>query len=360
MAGKFSWVKFRDCNIDDEFFLSLKGDYPEFVDWFKRKAIEGKEALVFSDENGIGAFICFKPHENENIGLTSGMLPEKDRFKISTLKISERYQGNRLGEGALGVALWQWQEEQNSEIYITVFDKHHSLIDLLNRFGFVKVGIKKDSLEGVYLRSRRNVDYSDPYKSFPFINPTVTKVGCIPIQYNWHDTLFPFSELRHTKQQAEEIAAANGITKIYIATPYSSLHHNVGDPVFIYRISDRTPKTFHSAITSVCTITDIEIVKQNGRNIMTYEDYIKRIGNKSVFSPEELRSIYMSKAKNIIAYELLYNSAFGSGCNVNQHTLQSNGLWFDMHPYLFAYSVEQFNSILKLGKKDPNEIVLRT
>ncbi len=43
MAGKFSLKKFGDINLNDEFFDSLKADYPGtenstgFVEWFEKK-----------------------------------------------------------------------------------------------------------------------------------------------------------------------------------------------------------------------------------------------------------------------------------------------------------------------------------
>lgn len=58
----------------------------------------------------------------------------------------------------------------------TVFDKHDLLIAQLTKFGFIKVGYNPNG-EGVYLRSRSSVDYSDPYKSFPFINPDFQNAG---------------------------------------------------------------------------------------------------------------------------------------------------------------------------------------
>ena len=53
MAGKFERKPFSEINLDDPFFDSLKADYPGseastgFVEWFHRKAAEGKKALVF-------------------------------------------------------------------------------------------------------------------------------------------------------------------------------------------------------------------------------------------------------------------------------------------------------------------------
>lgn len=60
MAGKFSLRKFSKC-LNDPFFDSLKSDYPGnasstgFSVWFAKKAQEGRTALVFNDEQGLGA-----------------------------------------------------------------------------------------------------------------------------------------------------------------------------------------------------------------------------------------------------------------------------------------------------------------
>ena len=103
MAGKFSLRKFSDINLADHFFDSLKADYPgtdsspSFITWFNKKAGEGRTALIFDDEEGLGAFISLKA-EIEEIKLQGGNLPIKQRTKISTLRIAERYRGQRLGE----------------------------------------------------------------------------------------------------------------------------------------------------------------------------------------------------------------------------------------------------------------------
>ena len=67
MAGIFSLRKFSDIDLSDPFFESLKSDYQgsektaEFNTWFNNKAREGRTALVFDDDEGLGAFIAIKP-----------------------------------------------------------------------------------------------------------------------------------------------------------------------------------------------------------------------------------------------------------------------------------------------------------
>ena len=186
MAGKFKLKQFGDINLNDPFFDSLKADYPGsenstgFVEWFRKKAEDRRTALVFEDEDGVGAFLGLKP-EAEGIVLTDRTLPSIQRMKISTIKISERYRGQRIGEGAVGMALWKWQQAAHDEIYVTVFDKHADLIALFEKYGFNHIGYNRNG-ERVYLRSRKAIDFSDPFKAFPFISSSVNKASYIFIE----------------------------------------------------------------------------------------------------------------------------------------------------------------------------------
>ena len=108
MSIRFHIQEFSSIDANDIFFDTLKDDYPEFPQWFQKKAESGATALVFSDDDGLGAFVYLKS-EIEEIELVEQTLPPTQRKKIGTLKLADRYQGQRLGEGALGLALWNWR-----------------------------------------------------------------------------------------------------------------------------------------------------------------------------------------------------------------------------------------------------------
>lgn len=357
MAGKFQWKMFREVDLNDSFFNSLKKDYNEFVDWFTRKSDEGEETLVFNDEVGIGAFLYLK-EEDEPIELVNNTLSSCKRMKIGTLRLSERQRGIRLGEGALGVALWKWQEKQVEEIYVTVFESHDDLISLFIRFGFKYVGHNKRG-EQVYIKSRKNIDYSNPYTSFPFISPKFNKAGIIPVMESFHDRLFPYSEIMGNKKQIEEVTAGNGITKVYIGTPWTTMHYEVGEPVGIYRIYEgQSGATHKSVVTSFGTITNIITIRSNRKYKISLDEFIKMAGNKTVFNLEELKKIYYNdKGKNIVMIELIYNGFFGKGHNVNHNTLKSNGL-FPCHPYSIDYSKDDFIRILEMGDTNVQNVII--
>ncbi|MDR2944344.1 MAG: hypothetical protein LBU81_04580 [Methanosarcinales archaeon] len=354
MAGKFQWYKFSDVNLSDSFFDSLKEDYQEFSEWFMKKSEADENAMVFYDDEGIGAFVYLK-EENEPIELETSELPARPRIKIGTLRLAERFRGQRLGEGALGVSLWRWQETKKEEIYVTVFEKHESLVSLFKRFGFKKVGINSRG-ESIYLKSRQDISYSNPYISFPFISPNFKKAGLIPIYDSYHDKLFPYSELKGAKTEIEEETAGNGITKIYIATPFSSMHYYVGEPVGIYRIFSGPKKQFKSVLTSYCTITKIDVVKDQNHPIITATEFIKMAGNKTIYTPETLLRIY-DQNRNVVMIEMVYNGYFGQGHNINYKELSDNGL-FSTYPYNLIYSPEEFIQILEMGDVDVQNVII--
>lgn len=364
MAGKFVRKSFADINLDDPFFDSLKADYPGsatstgFIDWFHKKARQGECALVFEDDQGVGAFVKLKPGEVEEIKLKDGSsLPSIDRLKISTIKIDERYRNQRIGEGAIGLTLWQWRDLGANEIYVTVFEKQAPLISLLEKYGFVYVG---DNLNGerVYIKDRRKLDFSDPCKSFPFLSDSLEHAGCLAIDMEYHDTMFASSELANTLQERVDISVANGLKKVYLGSPYS-LGFRVGEPVFIYRkyTGDQGKPGYKSCITSYCIATRIEKVKVAGQANMTYEEFRRAVGNKSVFDEQQLRTKY-DTLTNLTLIELLYVGYFGAGNNVNWAWLKDNGCWPGTHPMNFRYSREQIDAILQRGNVDVENVII--
>ncbi|EMW5402140.1 hypothetical protein [Enterococcus faecalis] len=354
MAGKFKWVNFSEVNLNDCFFDSLKQDYQEFPVWFQRKASEGEKALVFQDMNGIGAFIYLK-EEEEAIELKGSTRPSIKRIKIGTLKLSEEYRNQRLGEGAIGVALWKWQESRAQEIYVTVFKKHDVLVKLLESFGFVNIG-ENSRGELVYLKNRNNINYSTPKMSFPFVNPYFYKAGLLPIIDQYHDKLLPYSELKGNHNEIEEITAGNGVTKVFIASPYTPIEYSINSPLFIYRIHNGEQKTYKSVVTSFGMVSNVKEIKRNKVSYETLEVFLKLVGNKTVFSESELVNLYNTKP-NLVVLEFLYNGYFGKGNNINHYTLQKNNL-FNTYPYKVQYTLDEFKYILNLGKVDVSNVII--
>ncbi len=363
MGGKFIFKKFSEINLDDPFFDSLKKDYPANTDnigferWFEKKSHVGSTALVFDDEEGLGAFICLKD-ENEPIVMIERTLPALPRIKISTLCLAERYRGLRLGEGAIGLILWKWQKSRAQEIYVTVFEKQNMLIGNLERFGFQLSGHNKNG-ECIYIKSRIGVIYDDPYRAFPFINSAFQNAGYLVVDDVYHDTLFPYSELKNTLQEQVALSVANGLTKIYIGSPTSPPPYQIGEPILIYRKYTGTSgqKGYKSCITSFCVVTNVIVAKANNNCKISFDELLKLIGNKSVFDENEILDKYNNE-RTLFIIEMLYYGFFGAGNNVNWAWLKNNGYWPNSYPTITRLKPEQFNAILKEGNIDVSNVII--
>lgn len=66
---------------------------------------------------------------------------------------------------------------------------------------------------------------------------------------------------------------------------------------------------------------------------MTFDDLLRKIGNKSVFYAEEVKTRY-DNDKNVVVVEMLYYGYFGEGNNINMDWLDTNGYWIAMVAYI--------------------------
>lgn len=355
MAGDFKWVKFSDIDLHDVFFDSLKAEYEEFSDWYQRKSSSGAQALVSKDEQGVTSFLYLK-EESEEILLSDGNLPPTQRIKIGTFKIDQRLTGIRQGEGTLGIALWNWQKSMAKEIYVTVFPKQVLLINMLRKFGFKHVGDNPRG-EWVFIKSRDQIDFSTPYSSFPFIDSSFSEACLLPIEDEYHDKLFPYSELYRNELDVEAVTAGNGVSKVFIGFPAGMVFYASRSPLLVYRkYNGSGKKTYNSVITSFCTVTRVLTVKSNGIALLDIDSFLAQAGNKAIFSTDELVRLYEIKS-SLVLIEMVYNGFLGKGNNVNHHWLNENGL-MPAHPYQVRYSPAQFARILEKGKVNVQNVII--
>lgn len=239
-----------------------------------------------------------------------------------------------------------------------MFDKHASLIIQLKRFGFCLAGYNLNG-ESVYKKSRLDVSDEDPYKAFPFISPAFQHAGYLIVDDVYHDTLFPYSELKNTLQEQVALSVANGLTKIYVGSPASRLPYRVGEPVLIYCKYTGTTgsKGYKSCITSYCVVTNVIVAKENNRIKLSLDALLQRIGNKSIFDESNIRHKYHEE-QTLVVVEMLYCGFFGAGNNVNWVWLKNNGLWPDGYPTTARLTPEQFKTILKEGNVDVSNVII--
>jgi hypothetical protein len=131
----------RNLNLEDPIFDTLKRDYPEFQDWFKKISDEGRDSWVYyRNDGGIGALLLYKV-EDEPID-SHPPLEKKKRLKISTLKVT--HVGYKIGELFIKLAVDISLKNDISEIYLTHFTEHEDrLVDLITEYGFERFGVNR-------------------------------------------------------------------------------------------------------------------------------------------------------------------------------------------------------------------------
>ena len=88
-------TEISNLNINDQFFDSLRKDYPKFNEWFTEKSRLGRKCFAYrKSDDFLGAILIYKL-ENEEIH-SNPKLPKKERLKICTLKVTSI--GYKIGE----------------------------------------------------------------------------------------------------------------------------------------------------------------------------------------------------------------------------------------------------------------------
>ena len=64
-----NWQPLHSIQVQDEFFDSLREDYPDFNNWFARSARAGRQAFVIHGPSGGYAGICIVKPDDDQLGL---------------------------------------------------------------------------------------------------------------------------------------------------------------------------------------------------------------------------------------------------------------------------------------------------
>lgn len=300
----FNYSKFNTINLDDSFFTSLKNDYSEFASWFERKSEEDESAYIQTIDGKIEGFLYLKIE----VGPIKDVNPSIEclkAVKIGTMKIIPH--GTRLGERFIKKSLDFAIENNATLIYVTVFEKHSSLIKLYEKYGFKKFASKTTSngVEKVLLRDLSK-DNNDFLLNYPLIKKE-SNAYLMSIYPKFHTKLFPDSILKSENfNVVKDISHTNSIEKIYICKMNGVSNLKPGDLIVIYRTSDIDGQArFRAVVTSVCTVKSIKSTK-SFRTYIEFKEYCK---NYSIFSDSELYGLYHSRDE-YFTIQMIYNIAF--------------------------------------------------
>ena len=204
-----------EIDLRDPLFDSIKRDYPDFVDWWrKRVAGEPRDVLTLEESHRLEGIAVLKIEEEQPYNLGVRVL------KLCTFKVSEAHGGSRRGKRLLYATIEYARKNGCDVVYLEVLSKHQALISWLSDFGFRElVGISTARGEIIHVK------YLAPHTTFVgtslqynvYFGPGAlcgSDLYLIPIQGKWHATLFPDAEPQ--LPMLEVNPCGNAIRKVYL------------------------------------------------------------------------------------------------------------------------------------------------
>ena len=126
----------KESDLEDQFFESFIIDYPEFKDWYIRKAKSNHLAFFYYEENKITGFVNLKFENSSSVNFWEDKIVKLSSFKI-TDKSSSRKNANAIFD-----AIHNYCQILGYEaIYATCFEKHKGLLNKMLKFKYEKIDI---------------------------------------------------------------------------------------------------------------------------------------------------------------------------------------------------------------------------
>lgn len=350
MPSVMRLTRFKDVDLSDPFFDSLKAAYNEFPEWFAKKA---DEPVYVSEGAGsvLQGFLYLKK-ESGAVTDVEPALPPAERLKVGTLKIVAH--GSKLGERFIKKIFDNAVDKSVEEIYVTVFEEHVGLIRLLKRYGFSEHSTKTtpNGTELVFVRSLQKHTH-DIRRDYPIIHKNGKKKYLLAIYPQYHTHLFPDSILDNENPNIiEDYSYTNSIHKVYITnTKVGKLSH--GDIVIMYRCTDgKAPAKYRSVVTSVCVVEEVK----SRKDFASLSDFIKYAKPHSVFTKEELDDVWWSSGKQFYVIRMMYNAAFGKR-TTRGNLLDELGKSERSYINFFPLTDAEFDRVIEMGKVNESIVV---
>jgi len=350
VSRRLHLTKFRDVDLTDPFFDSLKNGYRGFSAWFASKADEDLYVVVDDDDNTLSGMIYLKA-EIGSVDDVVPPLPDQRWMKVGTLKIEGR--GTKLGERALKKILDTAIDQGMDGVYVTVFELHEDLIRLFERYGFSRRATKTtdDGIELVLVRDL-NVQVGDIVLDYPFVHTADRSAWLLAVYPEYHSRLLPDSILNNEPREiVQDVSHTNTIHKMYIGgIPLTRMSR--GDIVVIYRTSDGSaPARYRSVVTSICVVEEV----RRRQDFHDEDAFVRYAAPHSVFSEDELRDQYATRPRLYVA-KMTYNAAFGRR-TTRGRLLDEVGISEQPRWDLRKLSLDQLHTIVELGNVNARLII---
>ena len=332
---------FSEVDLNDPFFQSLRDDYPCFDDWFKRKS-EQDAFVQYDDNNKIIGFLYLKMEYNLVDDVTPN-ISAKNILKVGTFKIEAH--GTKMGEQFIKIITDYAVNEDADICYVTIYEKHNSLINLVQQFGFKLYGTKgTDShKENVYIKQMKKIT-GDINKDFPLINLNSSKKYLLSIYPEYHSIMFPDSILTtEDKNIIKDVSYTNSIHKIYVCSMEAVQRLKYGDIVVLYRTAENSKNAEYSSVaTSICVVENVK----DQSEFVNFNEFYNYACKYSVFDKKDL-CYWFNKGK-CKAIKMTYNSALIKRI-VRHNLIEDIGLQRNQYWGFFELTNKQFAAISEKG-----------
>lgn len=260
-------------HLDDVFFDSLRAGYSNFDEWFLSKAREGKRAWVAWESREKVGGICIYAQQNNEAVTEEGLILRGPALKLCTFKVGEAVRGQKIGELFLKAAFRYATANSLEHIFIHGDeDQHHFLFQLLEDFGFLRVGSHPGSngRDAVYVKRHpvsAPTDLLEPLeylrRFFPHYRfDDVVGKYVVPIRPDYHKVLFPDYVSIADRQLAlfpYDNYAGNAIKLAYLCYSQNRLL-KPGDIVLFYRSIDEQALTSLGIVEQYTTLNDASLI----------------------------------------------------------------------------------------------------
>ncbi len=299
-------------NISDPFFDSLRDDYPEFDQWFREKCVSNsRECWVVNVDQQLAGIIVRKDETPTEADCKSN---GSKILKLCTFKVSSGFQGEKLGELLVKQVLWWSHLNFYDVVYLTAYEKHGELIDLLLRYGFEQTE-KIDSGEWLLERAmnRGSLDCDVPEDEIAIRNRCLypsfllsknTRTFCVPIRAEYHERLFPEKSRRVNIDLFPRVLSdgttnrtpGNTIRKVYLCRAQTR-RLRPGDILAFYVSKDIQFKDYQC----ITTLGVVDSVTE----VATLDEVMRATARRSVFSLREIEEQVEEKSAPLKVIDFL-------------------------------------------------------
>lgn len=284
------------------FFNSIRAGYPEFDDWFRRKAREGRRAWIYRDgaNHDIAAICIYAVQTDEQI-TDDGEVLEGDTLKLCTFKVGEAVRGRKVGELFLRAAFQYATNHRCESIFLHANDEQQGhLKALIEDFGFRYKGDYQG--DGVYVKDHP-VDppalQMDPFEYarlyYPhYMSGEDVQKFLVPIQPQYHDILFPdYQRPGHALPDGHpQQHVGNAIKLAYLCHTLSKRPHP-GDLVLFYRSRD------------VCAVTTLGVVESYDWSDSA-DEIAGIVSRRTVYSDRQIVEMAKTETK-VMLFRLIHH-----------------------------------------------------